>query len=118
MSTIDCLGTYSSADATVLRNMFHARKRIFFDLLRWDVPVLAGRYELDQFDGPDTTYLVLTDDDNEHQASARLLSTQRPHLMNTVFADLVPDGRSIEGSVMEISRLCLSRDLTSLVPLR
>ncbi|HWU72384.1 MAG TPA: acyl-homoserine-lactone synthase, partial [Sphingomonas sp.] len=34
----------------VLRRMFEARKEVFVDLLGWDVPVLDGRYEIDQFD--------------------------------------------------------------------
>ena len=36
-----------------LRAMFAARKQVFVDLLKWDLPVLAGEYELDQFDDPD-----------------------------------------------------------------
>ena len=34
----------------VFRSMFEERKRVFVDLLGWDIPVLAGRYEIDQFD--------------------------------------------------------------------
>src|SRR3546814_5947244 len=33
-----------------MRAMFAARKEVFIDLLKWDLPVLAGAYELDQFD--------------------------------------------------------------------
>lgn len=33
------------APDAVLRAMFAARKAVFVDLLKWDVPVLAGRYE-------------------------------------------------------------------------
>ena len=35
-----------------LRAMFEDRKSIFVDLLKWDVPVLDGHFELDQFDTP------------------------------------------------------------------
>ena len=38
--------------------MFEARKRVFVDLLKWDVPVLDDAYEIDQFDTPDASYLV------------------------------------------------------------
>ena len=38
-----------------LRSMFEARKRVFIDLLKWDIPALADRYELDQFDDEDAT---------------------------------------------------------------
>ena len=44
----------------VLRHMFAARKAVFVDLLGWDVPVVDGRFELDQFDDGDARYLVVT----------------------------------------------------------
>ena len=40
----------TSPDDRLLRTMFEARKRVFVDLLKWDVPVLEGAYEIDQFD--------------------------------------------------------------------
>src|SRR3546814_12577576 len=47
------------AEDAVLAAMFEARKRVFVDLLGWDVPVLAGRFEVDQFDDVHARYLVL-----------------------------------------------------------
>jgi hypothetical protein len=61
--------------------MFAARKSVFVDLLKWDVPVLAGRYEVDQFDDPNAQYLILADRDGAHLASARLLPTLHPHIL-------------------------------------
>ena len=72
-----------------LRSMFAARKRIFVDLLKWDLPVLAGRFEVDQFDDPHATYLIVTDKDGGHLASARLLPTTRPALLDGLFPHLV-----------------------------
>ena len=43
----------SSVDSvadTAFRSMFAARKSVFIDLLKWNLPVLSGRYEIDQFD--------------------------------------------------------------------
>ena len=48
-----------SAGDAALRAMFAARKQVFVDLLRWDVPVLDGRFEIDQFDDDNATYLIL-----------------------------------------------------------
>ena len=42
-----------------LREMFEARKRVFVDLLKWDVPVLEGRFEIDQFDDEHAAYLIV-----------------------------------------------------------
>ncbi|MBJ7500001.1 MAG: autoinducer synthase [Sphingopyxis sp.] len=88
--------------------MFEARKRVFIDLLKWDIPALAGRFELDHFDDVDATYLIVTDADGEHLASARLLLTTRPALLDSLFPELV-DGPVPQGAdVLEITRFCLS----------
>lgn len=90
-----------------LRAMFEARKRVFVDLLKWDVPVIAGRFEVDQFDTGDATYLILTGKDGEHRASARLLRSDRPHILADLFPGLcggkVPRGAHIR----EITRFCI-----------
>ena len=92
-----------------LREMFEARKRVFVDLLKWDVPVLEGRYEVDQFDDEDATYLIVPDENGGHAGSARLLKTTRPHILDTLFPELcaapVPRGPRI----LEITRFCLGR---------
>jgi len=96
---------------SVLRGMFAARKAVFVDLLKWDVPVLDGRFEVDQFDDQHAQYLVLGDTDGRHLGSARLLPTLRPHLLGDVYPQLcdapVPSGPAI----FEITRFCLDRRL-------
>lgn len=93
----------------VLREMFAARKEVFVDLLGWDVPVLQGRFELDQFDDEDATYLIVPDLTGSHAGSARLLPTTRPHILDSLFPQLcdlpVPRGPDI----LEITRFCLTR---------
>ncbi|MCC2977134.1 autoinducer synthase [Sphingomonas sp. PL-96] len=106
----------AKADPTrhaVLRNMFAARKQVFVDLLGWDVPVLAGTYEVDQFDNEAARYLVITDDDGKHLASTRLLPTTRPHLLGDLFPMLCEAGVPTDRHVFEITRFCLDRSLTA-----
>lgn len=104
-------GDGATAGDAVMRAMFEARKRVFVDLLGWDLPVLAGRYEVDQFDDIHARYLILTDGEGRHLASARLLPTERPHLLGNLFADLC-DVRPPSGpSTWEITRFCLDRRL-------
>ena len=90
-----------------LRSMFEARKRVFVDLLKWDVPVLDGRFEVDQFDTPEAVYLVLADESANHQASARLLRTDRSHILGQLFPALcernIPSGLQTR----EITRFCI-----------
>ena len=71
------------AGERVLRTMFAARKSVFVDLLKWNVPVVAGTYEIDRFDDREATYLVLTDHGGEHLGSARLLRTDRAHILGS-----------------------------------
>ena len=97
----------------VLRAMFAARKSVFVDLLKWDVPVIDGAYEVDQFDDAHATYLVLAEEDGTHLGSARLLPTARPHILDSFFAGLCEDGPPRGEAVYEITRFCLDRGLSA-----
>lgn len=104
------LQTEPACDA-VLRAMYAARKSVFVDLLKWDVPVLEGAYEADQFDDEHATYLVLADADHRHLGSARLLRTDRPHILDSFYADLCADTVPQGADICEITRFCLDRRL-------
>ncbi|MEG3091665.1 acyl-homoserine-lactone synthase [Sphingomonas sp. PB1R3] len=93
----------------MLRHMFAARKAVFVDLLGWDMPVIDGRFELDQFDDGAARYLVATDAAGAHRASARLLPTTRPHLLDTLFPGLCTDLPPTGPAIFEITRFCLDR---------
>lgn len=93
-----------------LRAMFVARKEVFVDLLGWDVPVLDGRFELDQFDDVHARYLILLDAVGRHRASARLLPTTRPHILDALFPELCQGDIPRGGSIWEITRFCLDRN--------
>lgn len=97
---------YTFADPAMAA-MFADRKRLFVDLLGWEVPVTDGRYEIDQFDGHAAIYLIATDDRGDHIGSLRLLPTTSPHILGDLFAGLcghrVPRGEAI----VEATRLCL-----------
>ena len=100
--------TEPSTDRT-LRAMFEDRKQVFVDLLKWDVPVLGGRFELDQFDDEHAAYLVVADGDGDHLGSTRLLPTTRPHILGSLFPQLCAERPPVGPGVFEITRFCLSR---------
>lgn len=100
-------------DAAVLRAMFAARKSVFVDLLGWDVPVIDNTYEIDQFDDAHARYLILTDDDGTHLASARLLPTTREGILSGLFPMLCDGPTPAAPDVFEITRFCLDRRLRS-----
>lgn len=95
------------AAAPLMRAMFAARKKVFVDLLNWDLPVLDGRYEVDQFDDLDAVYLILADVDGGHLGSARLLPTVRPHILDTLFPMLCEEAPPRGPDIFEVTRFCL-----------
>jgi acyl-homoserine lactone synthase len=92
----------------VLGAMFEARKKVFVDLLRWDVPVVDGRFEIDQFDDRHARYLVVLDGAGRHRASARLLPTARAGILSTLFPQLCEQAPPSASDIFEITRFCLS----------
>ena len=99
------------ASDAVLRSMFAARKSVFVDLLKWDVPVLDGHYEVDQFDDVHATYLILAEPDGAHLGSARLLPTTRPHILDSLYDELCEEAPPQAADIFEITRFCLDRRL-------
>ncbi len=91
----------------LLQSMFADRKRLFVDLFGWEVPVVDGRYEIDQFDNADTIYLIVADNGGEHAASIRLFPSNRPHMLSTLFPHLCPFGVPSDEATWESTRLCL-----------
>ena len=96
------------AHTRLLKRMFEDRKSIFVDLLKWDLRN-DGLQERDQFDDSNAEYLIVTDPGRrDHLASLRLLRTDRPHILGSLFARLC-DGKVPSGpDIREISRMCLS----------
>ncbi len=90
-----------------LESMHRHRKQVFVDFLKWDVPVIDGKFEIDQFDNEDAVYLMVTDPETRaHMGSVRLIPTTRPHLMSELFPFLCEGGPPQSEDVWEITRLC------------
>ena len=107
-------GASNPTDADRMRAMFRARKEIFVDLLKWDLPVLDGAYEVDGFDDGSADYLIVSDDDGRHLASARLLKTTRPHILGDLFPFLCAGEVPAGPGIVEITRFCLDRHSNAL----
>ena len=102
------------AKEPLLRAMFEARKQVFVDLLKWDVSVLEGRYEVDQFDNEHAVYLIVADASGDHLGSARLLPTMRPHILDSLFPNLCAGEPPRSSDCFEITRFCLGRNQNAL----
>jgi acyl-homoserine lactone synthase len=93
---------------TILEKMFEDRKTIFVDLLKWEIPH-DGRFERDQFDDEHAEYLIVNDaDSGEHFASLRMLRTDGPHILGSLFSQLCDEKVPTGPDIREISRMCLS----------
>ncbi len=64
------------------------RHTVFIERLGWRLDTPAG-VERDQFDRPDTVYVVAQDDGGRITGCARLLPTTRPYLLGEVFPQLL-----------------------------
>jgi N-acyl-L-homoserine lactone synthetase len=95
--------------APALRSMFEARKEVFVDLLKWDIPVIDDRFEIDQFDDEHAAYIIICDERGAHLGSARLLKSVRPHILDTLFPSLCAAPLPRGPNVLEITRFCLGR---------
>lgn len=93
--------------------MFRDCKRVFVDMRGWDVPVIDGEFEVDQFDGARTVYCIATDERGGHRGSIRLIPTNEPHILGDVFPELC-DGEVPTGpDIWELTRACPSPDLSA-----
>lgn len=106
-------GCASPSAERMLRSMFEDRKSVFVDLLKWDVPVIDGRFEIDQFDDRHATYLIIADGDGDHLGSARLLPTTRSHILGSLFPELCAGQAPSGPDIFEITRFCLSHRQTA-----
>ena len=71
------------------------------------MPVVDGRFEMDQFDTPHAVYLVAIDQAGRHEASLRMLPSWRPHLLGDIFPHLCAGGVPTGLATWESTRLCL-----------
>lgn len=85
--------------------MHQHRKQTFVDRLGWSLPVVSDQ-EIDAYDRDDTTYLLARPAASPVLASARLLTTNGPHLMRDLFPHTCQGGAPCGVDVWEASRFC------------
>ncbi|MBO9669556.1 MAG: autoinducer synthase [Sphingobium sp.] len=96
-----------STHRAALETMFADRKAQFVDFFDWDVPVVDGRFEIDQFDTDAAVYIVAIDDSGRHEASLRMLPSWLPHLLGDIFPHICVGGVPVGPTTWESTRLCL-----------
>lgn len=82
-------GTGSSLPPDLLDALSAYRYRVFIETLGWELPAENGR-EQDQFDTPETAYVIARDPDTgQLRGCARLLPSTGPYLLADVFPQLL-----------------------------
>lgn len=94
-------------DPLLLRTMHEDRKRVFVDTLRWQLPH-DGSQEQDQFDADGAVYLAARDRSGSHRVSVRLLDTEGPHIVGSLFPFLCEGPLPRGPAVREITRYIAS----------
>lgn len=96
-----------------LAPMFQLRKRVFHDMLGWDVTV-RGDIEIDQYDDINPIYVLSYTPGTRHLRGAlRLLPTLGPNMLDDTFPVLLGERQAIrKPDVWESSRFCIDPDIS------
>jgi acyl homoserine lactone synthase len=101
-------GTLNDFSPEFWRAIAQYRHKIFIERLGWQLSVNNG-LERDQFDRPDTLYVIAQAPDGAICGCARLLPTTRPYLLGEIFPSLLPDTPlPCDRHVWELSRFAAS----------
>lgn len=102
----------------LLTEMHRHRKAVFIDRMKWRLEESAG-LEIDAYDSHDAIYLIEAETQSAQvSVSARLLPTDRPHLLGEQFADLCDTTIPSGPRVWEATRFCPAPDTPAGAPRR
>ena len=92
--------------------MHRLRKRVFHDLLKWDV-IVEGDREVDHYDDANPFYILSYSPEGLLRGSLRLLPTLGPNMLDDTFPILLggrPEIRS--AAIWESSRFCIEPEIS------
>ena len=87
--------------------MYRQRKAIFADRKGWDVAVVDGVFEIDEFDRDDTVYICCLSPGGALEGSMRLLNTTLDHMAATTFASMFPGLVVRSPTIWEVTRFAV-----------
>lgn len=110
---MDCSGftirvlSFDNIPSTLLSDLYSMRKKIFYERLNWQVQV-QGEYEVDQYDGVNTDYVILF-----YQAmpvaGVRMINTLNPYMANGIFASYFSQSLPSKSDIIESSRFFVDK---------
>jgi N-acyl-L-homoserine lactone synthetase len=99
-------GTNSQLEQSgIIAALASYRHQIFIERLGWELPQAQDGVERDQYDRPDTLYVVGTDEEGRVCGCGRLLPTTQPYMLDEIFPQLMGGmPRPHTNEVWELSR--------------
>jgi acyl homoserine lactone synthase len=92
--------------------MHKLRKRVFHDLLGWDVEV-RDTWEIDDYDRANPLYVLSYGEEGRLRGSLRLLPTLGPNMLDDTFPVLLGEGPEIRSAeIWESSRFCIDPEIS------
>lgn len=92
--------------------MHQLRRRVFHELLQWDVNV-EGDWEIDEYDEMNPVYVLSYDANGRLRGSLRLLPTLGPNMLDDTFPILLGETPVIRSAaIWESSRFCIEPDIS------
>ena len=96
-------------------SMFRDRRRQFIDRMGWDLNATEEGYEVDQYDRPETLYIVCATDSGDHAGSMRFLPTSGNTMVEDHFGAVIPGIAIKSDRIWECTRFCTARSARSSV---
>jgi acyl homoserine lactone synthase len=85
-------------------DLFRFRFGVFKEKLGWDVPTTQNQFEVDEYDGPQATYLMARSQD-KITGCMRLLPTTVPYMLKDTFPELLDSATApVDPDIWEVSR--------------
>jgi len=97
---------------SLLLDMHRLRKRVFKDRMGWEVSINSHGLEVDQFDFPETVYLLALDDERQVIGNWRLLPTIGPTMIRDVWPEFLETiDMKLDPYSWEVSRFAVDSHL-------
>lgn len=89
--------------------MFEHRREEFHERLGWDLKIDSLGREIDEYDGMNPLYVILTDQAGNHLASVRLLPTTGGTMIRDIFSDIIDPKDYVSSRAWEVTRVFVAR---------
>ena len=96
-------------DARLSRTMFLDRAEQFYHRLGWDVTMDHNGEERDEYDALNPLYIVVENQDGEHEGSMRFLPTTGRTMINEHFLQVTGGKEIVSPFIWECTRFCVGR---------